>query len=56
MGGGGDAAGPGRLNVYGPGEAGARGTRLIGARLFKDLADLTVVPEPLELEIDEVAE
>ena len=55
MGGGGDAAGPGRLNIYGPGEAGARGTRLLGARLFNDLADLTVVPELFELEI-EVAE
>lgn len=57
MGGGGDTPGPGRLNIYGPAEGRTLAARrLLGARLFKDLADLTVVPEPLELEIDEVAE
>jgi len=57
MGGGGDTAGPGRLHIYGPAVAGARSTRpLLGARLFNDLADLAVVTEPLELEIDEVPE
>ncbi len=57
MGGGGDTPGPGRLNIYGPAEERPLAARrLLGARLFNDLADLTFVPEPLELEIDEVAE
>ncbi len=54
MGGGGDAAGPGRLNIYAPTEGPRATRRLIGARLFNDLADLVVVTEPLELEIDEL--
>lgn len=56
MGGGGDAAGPGRLNIYAPSEGPGDARRLVDARLFSDLADLTIVAESLEIEIDEVPE
>ena len=57
MSGGGDADGPGRLSVYAPPAGEDRGTRrLLEARLFNDLAELAVVAEPLELDIDEVPE
>ncbi len=57
MSGSGDAAGPGRLSIHGPVEGSLRGTRrLLGARLFTGLADLVVVAESLELEIDEAPE
>lgn len=55
-GGGGEATGPGRLSIYAPTEGTGAARRLIGARLFNDLADLVIVEEPLELEIDEVPE
>ncbi len=56
MGGGGDAAGPGRLNIYAPSGGPRDARRLVGARLFSDLADLVVVAEPLAIEIDEAPE
>lgn len=56
MGGSGDAAGPGRLNIYAPCDGPRETRRMVGARLFSDLADLTVVAEPLEIEIDEAPE
>jgi hypothetical protein len=56
MGGSGDAAGPGRLNIYAPSGGPRDARRLVGARLFSDLADLTVVADPLEIEIDEASE
>jgi hypothetical protein len=53
MGGSGDAEGPGRLSIYSPHDGSCGTRRLVSARLFSDLADLAVVTEPLELEINE---